>query len=378
MKKHLKRIAASVSAICLAASFCSSMTASAALGFWPKTVMTQSANLWNSYKNATIHLDYCKSKDDYQDYLYNPGRNIRVVSVSHPDRYTISANKNDVQKLYGSDYYQSQAQQCALYHAEQTYDFLQNNGYNLGIQLYVAVNPYTTYTIDGSDGQRESAWGETDTVYFGMGSNNPNKENAVTFLGSASDVVTHEIMHLVTDKELGWSSYGNNTPERNALMEAYSDILAELADSQNDWKIGSTLFLHNSSTKNYCLRNIANPAATNNPVSPDENYCTTYQQFTAYVNANPYANNHAAVGSTVISHAAYLMHDMGFSNQTLAKIWLTSLSKYNKSTAANATFSDCKDAFFDAAVDVLGQTGNRYYMAQVFSLMEAFDEVGVY
>lgn len=34
--------------------------------------------------------------------------------------------------------------------------------------------------------------------------------------------------------------------------------------------------------------------------------------------------------------------------------------------------------FYEAAIEVLSQIGGRYYIAQVFDLMTAFDEVGVY
>ena len=93
------------------------------------------------------------------------------------------------------------------------------------------------------------------------------------------------------------------------------------------------------------------------------------------MNNNPYYGNFAAVGSTVISHAAYLMHEKGYTDQTLAKIWLRSITKI--STGNNATFADCRAAFSEAAVEVLSQIGGRYYIAQVFDLLECFDEVGV-
>ena len=53
MNKHLKRIAASVSALCLAATFCSAISAGA-VSLYPKTVMTKSATFWNKYANKNI------------------------------------------------------------------------------------------------------------------------------------------------------------------------------------------------------------------------------------------------------------------------------------------------------------------------------------
>lgn len=378
MKKHLKTIAASISAICITASISTVLTASA-VSFTPNAVTPKHGTFWNQYWHSNygnIVLDYCRSKQDNQDYLYTPGRNIRAVSTSSGPNRTVIVNYNDVLRMYGSDYNVSQAGQCGLYNVEKAYDFLQTNGYTYSTPLYVAINDVATYTIGGGDGQRENAWAADDTLFFGMGSRNLNKETAVTFLGSATDIVTHELMHLVTAREIGWTDYGSASVEAQALMEAYSDILAELADEQNDWKIGATLFVNNTPSKNYCYRNIANPAATNNPLSPNEEYCSTYSEFTQFVAENPYYTNYAAVGSTVISHAAYLMHEKGYTDQTLAKIWLKSATKIN--TGNNASFADCRDAFYEAAIEVLSQIGGRYYLAQVFDLMTAFDEVGVY
>ena len=101
-----------------------------------------------------------------------------------------------------------------------------------------------------------------------------------------------------------------------------------------------------------------------------------YQEFMQFIANKPNYTNFAAVGSTVISHAAYLMHEKGYSDQALAKIWLKSISKYT--TGTNASFADCRQAFYEAAIEVLSQIGGRYYIAQVFDLMTAFDEVGVY
>ncbi|MBQ6039839.1 MAG: M4 family metallopeptidase [Oscillospiraceae bacterium] len=376
MKNRLKRIAASVSAICLAATFCTSLTASA-VTLSPNTVTPKHGTFWNSYWHSNygnIVLDYCRSNQDHQDYLYTPGRNIRAVSTSS-FHDIISANYNDVLRVYGSDYQISQAGQCGLYNAEKAYDFLSTNGYTYTEPLYIAINDFITHSHTG-DGARENAWAADNTIFLGMGSTDTTKENATGFNGSATDIVTHELMHLVTGKEIGWIDYGAVSTETTALMEAYSDILAELADEQHDWKFGATLFLNNSPAKDYCYRNIACPSATNNPDAPNEHYCTTYQEFTYFMAVYPNYQNFAAAGSTVISHAAYLMHEKGYSDQTLAKIWLKSISKYT--TGTNAGFADCREAFFEAAVEVLSQIGGRYYIAQVFDLMSAFDEVGIY
>ena len=375
MKKHLKRIAASVSAICLAATFCTSLSASA-VSFWPKTVMTKSSDMWNSYRSQTIHLDYCTSKEDYQDYLYNPGRDIRAVSTSSAPNHSITVNYSDVLGAYTGSYDYWQAAQCGLYTVEKAFDFYQNIGYTRS-GIYVAINDHSTYVPNGNGGERENCWASGNTIMFGLGSNDPTQPGAVRFLGTATDVATHEFTHIVTQDKVGWGSYSLPT-ETAALMEAYSDIMAELADEKHDWKVGTSVLIQNGSNGSYySFRNLANPGQTHNPRTPGVTYYSNYNTWKNYCNTHPNANGNIAGGSTVISHAAYLMHDMGFTDATLAKIWLKSLDKYNSSTVSHATFQDCRSAFYDAAMEVLGQIGGRYYIAQVLTLMTAFDQVGV-
>lgn len=382
MKKQLKALAASVSALCIAASLCTSLTASA-ITLYPKTVMTKSSYMWNSYRNSTIKLEYCTSKTDYQDYLYEPGRNIRAVSTSSAPGHTVNVNYNDNLGAYTGSYDYWQASQCGLYNVEKAYDFFDNLGYT-PTGLYVAINDHATYMPGGNGGERENAWALGNTLFFGLGSSDQSQESAVKFLGSATDVVTHEYGHLVTQAAFGWDNYSQLSREAAALSEAYSDIFAELADENNDWKVGATVFTKNGVTKPagyYSYRDIANPANTHNPKTPGATYYTDYSQWQAAVAANPYASNLDAAGSTVISHVAYTMAQSSYfvnNKELLAKIWLVSLSKYNTTDTANITFSDCRAAFLAAANEVMSQTGDPYYPSKVLHIITAFNAAGVY
>ena len=236
----------------------------------------------------------------------------------------------------------------------------------------------------GNGGERENAWALGDTLFFGLGSSDQSQESAVKFLGSATDVVTHEYGHLVTQAAFGWDNYSQLSREAAALSEAYSDIFAELADENNDWKVGATVFTKNGVTKPagyYSFRDIANPANTHNPKTPGATYYTDYSQWQAAAAANPYASNLDAAGSTVISHVAYTMAQSSYfvnNKELLAKIWLVSLSKYNTTDTANITFSDCRAAFLAAANEVMSQTGDPYYPSKVLHIITAFNAAGVY
>ncbi len=362
MNKHLKRLTASISALCMAATMCGAITASAAT-LYPKTVMTKTVTLWNKYANKNITLQCSTSKSDYQDYLYQPTRGIKVIDTVSTSRADF-AKVGDVLKLHNDNYEKAQATQIALYNANKAYDYFKNLGYTYG-----------DFSVALANTECDNAWLDTanETLFFGTGSRSQSTANSVKFLGSATDVFTHEYMHLITYRTLGWDN--NDSVETKALMEAYSDIMAELADERGDWKVGATVFTNNSSSKNYCYRNLADPKNTKNPDGSGTSYQIHYGTWQKY-KGHASSPNPEYAGSTVISHAAYLMHEKGYSNQTLAKIWMKSLSKYDKTS--NFTFTDCREAFQEAAIEVLGQTGGRYYMTQVFDLMSAFDEVGVY
>ncbi len=376
MNKHLKRLTASISALCMAATMCSAISASA-ITLYPKTVMTKTVTVWNKYANKNITLQLSTSKTDYQDYLYQPTRGITVVPTKSTPLRTIEVDYSNPLRMYDNRPYEyQQAAQIALYNGNKAYDFFSSLGYKRG-DITIAVNDLSGYNAINPDGQLVNAWGKDGTLFFGMGSKDQSKANAMKFLGSATDIVTHEYMHVITGDMLGWDSYDNKTVETMALMEAYSDIMAELADERGDWKVGATVFTNNNSSRNYCFRNLADPRNTKNPDGSGTTYQVNYGTWQKY-KGNASSPNPDVAGSTVISHAAYLMHEKGYSNQTLGKIWMKSLSKFDKSKANSLTFTDCRNAFQEAAIEVLGQTGGRYYMSQVFDLMSAFDAVGVY
>ena len=188
-------------------------------------------------------------------------------------------------------------------------------------------------------------------------------------MASAKDVIGHEMMHLVTLKKCHWTTTMESA-ETKALMEAYSDIIGELADDAADWKIGTAFYQDQNA--GYSMRDIANPGASKYP-----NFVTDYTeqnepvksvQITAndlYTDYNVYMKeinniksdqairgekfNPSIRGSLVVSHAAYLMNKAGIPRKDLAQIWFNSLDFY-KAYMPQATFIDCRRAVTNAAV----------------------------
>ena len=177
-----------------------------------------------------------------------------------------------------------------------------------------------------------------------------NDYNYMESFAYAPDVIAHEYVHLVTQQIAGWNAaVRSNSNENGAVVEAYSDILGELCETNPDWKMGTTVYYNNSNgTK--CIRNLKDPKSTVRPVSrtevSDDTYCKDYKEFEkTFLNAYKTEEGIYA-GSTILSHAAYLMTTSGLKNDTIAKIWFDSLYLFDD--PSNPTFSNCRKAVIAA------------------------------
>lgn len=166
-------------------------------------------------------------------------------------------------------------------------------------------------------------------------------------LSAYLDVVGHEYTHAVTDvKAFGSEGYSTNSRdfERNALMEAYSDIFGQLIEQEytgsTDWK-------------SYNFRNIGKPEI--------KSYTKRYKTNDEGTEKNDYGYAH--MNSTIISHAAYLMSkDNENKKKTydekylldynqLGRLWYGSLEYLNKTDFMD--FADCRWAVEQSARDLI-------------------------
>ena len=200
-----------------------------------------------------------------------------------------------------------------------------------------------------------------------------------------TDVAVHEMTHLITQQKLGWinSSTQYGAEARN-LAEAYGDIFGELSDQTPEWKIGTDIFIGNDAQPGtYCIRDLANPNSYAQPDLEENKRKTFYTDYDAYqraIKSNGSLLWDAYAGSTILSHAAYVMAQ-SVPKDDLAKIFMNSLDKYKKYTSntADATFSICRKAVLDAANEYLykkysTRTASNYYT----SIRNAFDAAHVY
>ena len=196
------------------------------------------------------------------------------------------------------------------------------------------------------------------------------------------DVIAHEYVHLVTQQILGWDAgVRGNSNENGAVVEAYSDILGELCESNPDWKMGKNAYRYNSDgTK--CIRNLKDPKATVKPISKTEisedEYCSNNKEFEQRFK-NAYKTEEGIyAGSTVLSHAAYLMTTTGLKNDTIAKIWFDSLYLFDD--PSHPTFSNCRKALIAAAEKYASDNNySRRGKGEMLARIKwSFDSVNIY
>lgn len=205
----------------------------------------------------------------------------------------------------------------------------------------------------------------------------------------SGDTIAHEYAHLVTQQKLHWSVFsggadGSVLDEANSIVEAYSDILGELSEKYPDWKMGSNLY----NSKRYCLRDLSDPNSAVTPTSAN-----TFSEVKYYTKADEFINDYKSgrlqlsrgdgsntrvcyVGSTVLSHTAYLMYHYGISRDDLVNIWYKSLDYFQNVNMPS--FADCRVAVTKAADSYLGKYDKATKLDKMRKISEAFDSAHIF
>lgn len=201
-------------------------------------------------------------------------------------------------------------------------------------------------------------------------------------MSSVPDIIAHEYVHLVEHRVAGWDALVKQSSfESGALMEAYSDILAELSETNTDWRMGTSLFKNNSGKKK-CLRDFIDPVNTYRPTNytgarASVKFYDNYKKLKKDYPGDYYSNIDNYSASTIISHAAYLMTTTGLNKATIAQIWFDSLSEYGSNTAPK--FTDCKNAVVSATNKFAAKKGySSQAKAQLLGRVNwSFNQVGL-
>ena len=246
-----------------------------------------------------------------------------------------------------------------LYNVERAHDFYANAFGHIGTdgngKMALVVNPIARDKQGNPVGSCASSFG--NMLQFGYEN---RKYGAVCYDATAVDCVIHEYTHRVTESFAHWSLCGQ-LGETAAVNEGYSDIMGEMGESATDWRVGASIC-----TNNGCIRDLTYCGGTK---KGNNYYKYTNKAEMQYVECHD--------GSTIISHAAYLMHKYQIPKFLIAEIWFASMQRLPKGPD-NCTFADVRNAVHIAADPTIGKyySGNMKmnYMAKV---LMAFNAVNI-
>ena len=221
---------------------------------------------------------------------------------------------------------------------------------------------------------------------FGLIITGPVDNSYMNPLEYSQDVIAHEYVHLITQQIAGWdATVRSKSVEAGAVVEAYSDILGELTETNPDWQMGTGLYQYNSN-KTKCLRSLKDPKGTKKPTSR-----YTYVTPKAYADYNEYkmdmyksnpnntkTDENFYATSAILSNAAYQMSLTGLKKDVIAELWFDSIALFPDKK--NPTLSNCRQALIKS-VDQYAKDRNyssRNKGEMLARVNWAFDQVKVY
>lgn len=329
-----------------------------------------------SGQNGDIHQvfynDYKNEKYDVKNALWDNEKNIFIIN--NRSDYNYDSYNNNLFKLEDiqSDKNKSAVDGMAnTYRAVEYFDKHFDKKFDI---TYVCVNVDNCKDADG-EVVKDNACGryinkqnkEISCLIFCVSSNAKNPQDSAYL-----DTVSHEYTHTITASVFG-TNYGREFKyhERNALMEAYSDIFGELIEAKYT---GKADWYHNK------VRSLIKHEDTDNKRDYTYKYSQKYQTTDIEkIEDNDYGGAH--YNSTIISHVAYLMSKDNNSSKyekryllnydELAQLWYGALNYLNDTS----TFSDCRIAVSRSAMKLIKE--GTLFETSLSIIEQAFDEVEV-
>lgn len=264
----------------------------------------------------------------------------------------------------------------SMYVVQRIYDFYLNNfGWKGtdGKGSALAVNGKFFSNKLGSKGSFASPTGNFLAYFYYGESDSTKKETSA----AAWDVAAHEFTHRVSIAKVKWEE-SSNYSEANAISEAYSDILGEYFENKLQWKFGEDEFRQSGQYS----RDLSCSPSSGKAKNPyDDGYY--YYNYKTYLNEKSYLSHYNQYigphnASTILSHAACLMHKAGLPANLAREIWFTSMD-YLNTGADRATFSNSRTAVLTAADKVFSQKSLSSSDKKKYkkNITDAFDAVGI-
>lgn len=203
-------------------------------------------------------------------------------------------------------------------------DSIDGNGLTLESTVHYRLDPSQPYNNAFWNGS-QMVYGDGDGVVFGM-------------LGTALDVVGHELTHGITEKTAGLDYFGQS----GALNEAFSDVFGALIDDAN-WEIGESVYT--PPIPGDALRSLSDPLRYGQP--------SVWGEYLELPDtpAGDYAGVHANSG--IINHVAFTIAAQ-IGRLKLAQIFYRTLTM---KLTSRADFLDARDATIEACDELATTDG---------------------
>ncbi|MHB8858346.1 MAG: M4 family metallopeptidase [Thermoleophilia bacterium] len=235
--------------------------------------------------------------------------------------------------------------QAAHNNAGHTYDYYFNT---FGRDSINGSGMTIVSSVHYSNSYNNAFWNGQQMVY-GDGDG-----NVFSPLGSALDVVGHELTHGVTQ----YTADLVYADQPGALNESYSDVLGELVEKSGegslDWLMGEDVYTPHAPGD--ALRSLSNPQAYGQPAN------MSGYVYTSSDNGGVHTN------SGIPNKAAYNIAT-AIGADKMGRIWYRALTLYLN---ADSQFSDARDASVQAAADLYGNPS-----AEVTAVQNGFSAVGI-
>ncbi len=312
----------------------------------------------NGDKHQIFYDDYEDDNHHIANMLYNKDKKIYIFNDVDGEQNYIPQNVLTINEIQSGKNKSAVDAMANTYRAVEYYENKFNMTFNA---TYVEVND-DDEAKNNSAGRVliDSSGSHFANIIFGVYSFK-NQDSC------RLDDVGHEYTHVVTNLKVFGNGYSEDSKyfERNALMEAYSDIFGQLIEQEYT---GKTDWVQ-SDTK----RDLKNPKIN----SYSKKRKTKDDKGTK---SNDYGYAHD--NSTIISHTAFLMskdnNNDKYNNtilldyNQLAQLWYGSLEYIQKTKFM--TFSDCRYAIEQSAMDLIEKgvliDGNLKIIEQAFNEVE--------
>ncbi len=310
-------------------------------------------------QNGDIHQifydDYKDENYDIKNMLYDKEKNIYIL-----DDVKQQFNMGDVFTIADIHSGKNKSAVDAMANTYRAVEYFKEKLNITFDKIFVQVND--TESIDNACG---TSWKDNNKSYamitFSIMSNKKQAQYSAYL-----DAVAHEYTHSVTNlKAFGSKGYNedSNYFERNALMEAYSDIFGQLIEQKYTGETDWILFTANGN------RNLKNQKTYSKRRKTKDNKGTEDNDY-----------GYAHYNSIIISHTAYLMSqdndNKKYDNKylldydQLGQLWYGSLKYLDE----KSNFSDCRYAIEQSARELIEKgvllEGNLKVIEQAFNDVE--------